>query len=119
LLAVAEHLENRALHVAGESRDTTAARLFQRFADRPYSTWRNIELALAPYKSRLRASRAGFLWNMEKLLDQILGEFSSSHEEAFTNDQRLSGEFLLGYHCQRQALNHRPDETDSTAVAAD
>ena len=49
LLAIAENIESRALFVARETRDTTAARLMQRFADRPYSTWRTIELALVPY----------------------------------------------------------------------
>src|SRR5262249_35446950 len=40
LLAIAERLESVALYAAGETRDTTASRLMQRFADRPYSTWR-------------------------------------------------------------------------------
>ena len=103
LLAVADNIEGYALKQAGESRSTTAARLMQRFADRPFSTWRNIELSLAPYKSRLRASErgAGFLWKREKLLDEIQCLFSSAD---FTSDQTLSGEFLLGYHCQRAAL---------------
>lgn len=120
LIAVAEHLEWMALTVANEKRDTTAGRLFQRFADRPYSTWRTIELALGPYKTRLRASRGGFLWNMEVQLDEILGSFSSEDEkEVFTNDRPLSGEFLLGYHCQRQVLRHAHDDTDTSSAAAD
>lgn len=103
LLAVADNIEGYALKSAGETRDTTAARLMQRFADRPYSTWRSIELALTPYRSRLRASEkgAGLLWKREKLLDEIQCLFQA---DAFTNDRALSGEFLLGYHCQRQAL---------------
>lgn len=48
LLAVADSIENRALALAAEKRDTMAARLMQRFADRPFSTWRTIELALGP-----------------------------------------------------------------------
>jgi CRISPR-associated protein Csd1 len=115
LLAVAEHLEARALYVAGEQRDTTASRLMQRFADRPYSTWRNIELALSPYKSRLRVRRASFLWEMEKLLDQLQSSFSTEDErDLFTNDRPLSGEFLLSYHCQRQALHTKVDDADPT-----
>ncbi|UUZ64422.1 type I-C CRISPR-associated protein Cas8c/Csd1 [Polaromonas sp. P1-6] len=52
LLAIAERIESVALGVADEKqRDTSAARMMQRFADRPYSTWRTIELALTPYKS--------------------------------------------------------------------
>ena len=110
LLAIAEHIEGRALYVAGEKRDTTAARLMQRFADRPYSTWKTIELSLTPYKTRLRTQRAGFLYQMEKLLDEVMISFS---REDFAQDAALSGEFLLGYHCQRQML--RP----TTNVATD
>lgn len=103
LLAVADNIEGYALTAAEKNRDTMAARLMQRFADRPYSTWRNIELALTPYRSRLRSSEkgVGFLWKREKLLDEIQCIF---RPDDFTNDRALSGEFLLGYHCQRQAL---------------
>ena len=60
LLAIAENIEDRALYVARETRDTKAAKLMQRFASHPFSTWRNIEIALVPYKTRLRANRPGF-----------------------------------------------------------
>lgn len=112
LLAVAEHIEGRALFIAGETRDPTAARLMQRFADRPASTWKTIELALSPSKSRLRNSRHGFLRAMEKLLDEIAGSFAV---DDFTSDRALSGEFLLGYHCQRQALQAAPTSTNDDA----
>lgn len=102
LLAIAEHIEARALYVGGESRDTTAAKLMQRFADRPASTWRTIELALSPSKSRLRAKRPGFLHEMENLLDETTSSFAGND---FLDDRKLSGEFLLGYHCQRRLLN--------------
>ncbi|MEX8520094.1 MAG: type I-C CRISPR-associated protein Cas8c/Csd1 [Leptothrix sp. (in: b-proteobacteria)] len=116
LLAIAETIESRALFVAGEKRDTTAARLMQRFSDRLFSTWKTIELALAPYKSRLRTQRAGFLFEMERLLDETTAKFSGSD---YTNDASLSGEFLLGYHCQRLALRKSatPDaETEPTGT---
>ncbi len=106
LLAIAEHIEDRALYLAGERRDTSAAKLMQRFADRPYSTWRTIEISLGPYKTRLRAKRPSFLNEMGRQLDEVMGAF---HEQDFTDERRLSGEFLLGYHCQRQALWTRPD----------
>jgi CRISPR-associated protein Csd1 len=112
LLAVAEHIEGRALYVAGEKRDTTASKLMQRFADRPASTWRIIEPALKPYISRLRAKRAGFMFEMDKLLDEIIPGFIG---DDFLDDSKLSGEFLLGYHCQRQALN--PPKPDAAAAA--
>ena len=46
LLAIADNIENYALRMAGEGRETTAARLMQRFADRPFSTWRTIEFVV-------------------------------------------------------------------------
>ena len=106
LLAVAEHIEDRALYIAGERRDTSAAKLMQRFADRPYSTWRTIELSLSPYKTRLQAQRPAFLKDMKEQLDEIIGSFQGTD---FTDERRLTGEFLLGYHCQRQALWTKPD----------
>jgi len=98
LLAVAENIEEIALNVAKENRETNAARLMQQFADHPYSTWRNIESALRPYVSRLNVNRPGFLKNMQTLLDEIHGLFKPGDYE---NDTRLSGLYLLGYHCQR------------------
>ncbi|MGB5234262.1 MAG: type I-C CRISPR-associated protein Cas8c/Csd1 [Candidatus Macondimonas sp.] len=112
LLAVAEHIESRALYVAGEKRDTMASKLMQRFADRPASTWRIIEPALKPYISRLRAKRAGFMFEMDKLLDEIIPGFIG---DDFLDDSKLSGEFLLGYHCQRQVLN--PPKPAAAAAA--
>lgn len=106
LLAIAERIEEVALNVAGENRPTTAARLMQRFADRPFSTWRNLELALLPYMQRLQSSRAGFLVNQKKELDEVLNLFET---QDFTADKALTGEFLLGYHCQRQALRNKPE----------
>lgn len=102
LLSIAEHIEGRALYVGGEKRDTTAAKLMQRFADRPSSTWRTIELALTPYMARLLAKRPAFLHEMKTLLDEVVATFEG---DEFLSDRKLSGEFLLGYHCQRQKLN--------------
>lgn len=117
LLAVADNLEGYALYQAKETRETSAARLMQRFADHPFSTWRTIELSLPPYKARLRASvKGGFvLVKCEKLFDAIQGLFASTD---FTDDRPLSGEFLLGYHCQRAALipgsnSQNPDQNTS------
>jgi CRISPR-associated protein Csd1 len=100
LLALAERIEETALRIGGEERPTTAARMMQRFADRPFSTWRNIELALQPYMQRLQGNRTGFLVNRKKDLDAVQALFIF---DDFANDRPLSGEFLLGYHCQRQA----------------
>ena len=102
LLAIADRLEGRALKLAGEKkRETAAARLMQRFADRPHSTWRTIEIQLTPYIVRLRNIDPGFLFVMKKQLDDVTVAFNT---EDFNRDTALSGEFLLGFHCQRQAL---------------
>ncbi|MBA4142690.1 MAG: type I-C CRISPR-associated protein Cas8c/Csd1 [Nitrosospira sp.] len=106
LLAIAENIEDRALYVGGEKRDTSAAKLLQRFADHPFSTWKAIELSLSPYKTRLRARRPAFLAAMENQLDDVVNLFQA---DDFMEDRKLSGEFLLGYHCQRQALRTRPE----------
>lgn len=121
LLAVADNIENYALNMASERRETTAARLMQRFADQPGPTWRTIELALRPYMSRLRSNEksGGFLFKRERLLDEIINSFEPSD---FASNTRLSGEFLLGFHCQRQALwtkSHEDTEEKSTKSDSD
>jgi CRISPR-associated protein Csd1 len=114
LLAIAENIESSALFVAGEKRDTNAARLMQRFADRPFSTWRTIEISLVPYKSRLRAQRGGLLFKREQLLDDTMAKFKA---DDYLSDNPLTGEFLLGYHCQRQDL--RPPKPNAEGAGAD
>lgn len=100
LLAIAERIEESALRQADENRPTNAARLMQRFADRPFSTWRTIELGLQPYMQRLQSGKwAGFLVNRKKEMDVVYASFQA---DDFTDDKSLTGEFLLGYHCQKQ-----------------
>lgn len=116
LLAIAEYIEEVALNIGGEKRPTTAARLMQRFADRPFETWRTIELALQPYMQRLRVSRGGFLTNRLKEIDAIKALFE---REDFTRKEKLSGEFLLGYHCQRHYFKHKPDLHEGTTESGE
>jgi CRISPR-associated protein Csd1 len=99
LLAVADQIESKALQLAKENRGTTASRLMQRFSDRPYSTWKNIEEALKPYKDRIRAKYPPLLEGYEALLDVIHSRILAAN---YITDTRLTGEYLLGYHCQRQ-----------------
>jgi len=112
LLALAESLEEWALNKAGEDRPTNAARLMQRFSERPYSTWKTIELALTPYKARL----GGKSKKRQRMIDEVVSSF---RPEDFLSDRKLSGEFLLGYHSQREALrsgngtNQEPDEEEN------
>ena len=116
LLAIADQIEGRALYLAGEKRETGAARLMQRFSDRPASTWKTIEVGLTPYKSRLRVSRGGFLQVMIDLMTNVTAAFAF---DDFVSDHPLSGEFLLGYHCQRQALRANPNATADSESSPD
>jgi CRISPR-associated protein Csd1 len=109
-LALADSLEEWALNEAGENRQTNAARLMQRFAERPYSTWRNIELALTPYKARL----GGKSKKRQQMIDEVIAAFDPGD---FTRDKPLSGEFLLGYHSQREALRASRSEEPSAPDA--
>jgi CRISPR-associated protein Csd1 len=106
LLALAEGLEDRALYVAGERRETNAGRLMQRFADNPSSTWRTIETSLVPYVTRLQSRRPGFLHHVRSEIDAVMKLFKT---DDFLSSAKLTGEFLLAYHCQRAALRTKPD----------
>ena len=112
LFAVAESIEEMALRLAKETRGTNSAKLMQRFADHPYSTWRTIELSLVPYKARLEARAPKFLREKKQLLDQINCAFDA---QDFMSEARLTGEFLLGYHCQRLAPRPKPEAAKGEA----
>ena len=95
LLAIADLLEGTALRDAGENRQTTAIRLMQRFSEFPYTTWKDIELALVPYKARLGPKANYYDSRISEIMDMFDGD-------EFRDNSKLSGEFLLAYHCQRE-----------------
>ena len=111
LLAVADSIEGFALSQSGEKRPTNAARLIQRFANHPCSTWRTIELAIAPSKERLGGKIKKFNEELKNIMD-------SFNTEDFIDDTALTGEFLLGYHTERSELikskNDRKGEENET-----
>lgn len=106
LLAQAESLEWYALYLQNgkkaPTRATNAERYFQQFAQRPYSTWLNIEsVKLVPYKNYLTSLGKDFY-------KQAIGEIMDLFEnDDFMCDDKLSGEFLLGYHCQKMEIDHQ------------
>ena len=113
LLAVAENTESYALYLAGEKRATAAERYMQRFAEHPFATWRNIELALKPYQERLRN-------NGKDTGAQAIGEIMELFAtDDFTCDDKLSGEFLLGYHCQKMEITRRIAEFSANKSKTD
>lgn len=101
LLAIAESIESKALSISKEERETNAVRLMQRFSTHPYSTWRNLELRLNPYVVRLKNSCPDFLYDRNAWLNKVHALFDTKE---YMDDSRLSGEFLLGYHCQMKKL---------------
>jgi CRISPR-associated protein Csd1 len=121
LLAIADNIEGLALRVAGESRDTNAAQLMQRFADNPLATWRTLELKLQPYMTRLRINRAGALTIRKKLLDHVMDLFRIDvhGDSEFTDNRKLNGEFLLGFHNQRADLTPKRPNKDADVSEPD
>ncbi len=97
LLAVADNIESWALNESGETRPTHATKLMQRFANNPYSTWLKLEQHLNPYIIKL-GKKVG---KKRFLMDEIVNKFVA---EDFMSDKKLSGEFLLGFHSQREVF---------------
>lgn len=108
LLALADGLEGWALKDASDKRPTNAARLMQRFADHPYATWKTIELALGYSRARLGGARS---FKYDSTISKVMAMFEP---EEFMSAGKLSGEFLLGYHCQRDALWNTADKGNDT-----
>jgi CRISPR-associated protein Csd1 len=102
LLAIADALEERALYKAKEKRATNAARYMQQFSQRPYQTWKQLHEALTPYMVRL-----GGAHYYKNLMAQVV----NLNPEALEGNKPLSGEYLLGYYCQRQKLREKSDDS--------
>ena len=105
LLAIADILEERALYKAKEKRATNAARFMQQFSQRPYQTWKQIHEALIPYMIRL-----GGAHYYKNLISQVV----NLNPEALEGNKPLTGEYLLGYYCQRQKLLDKKTDDPSS-----
>ncbi len=102
LLAIAEKIEEMAMIVAKEKvRTTHASRLMQRFSDHPASTWLTIEKGINPYQQRLKNNIPPLESAYKRLLDDVCDAFN---RDDFISPDKLTGEYLLGYHCQRKWL---------------
>lgn len=110
LLAIAEKIEETALRLSDSNRPTNSQRLMQRFATRPFSTWSQIFDQLTPYIAQLIVKRRGFMELRNQDIDEVMNQFSNAD---FKNDSPLSGEFLLGFHCQRMALRKKAKSEDN------
>lgn len=108
LLALANKVEKVALSSSEAKRLTTAERFMTQFVNRPASTWLNISNALVPYQQRLFNNYPGYDKATKALISQITDMFEPSD---FTSNQKLSPEFLLGFHNQMMWLeNHKVEK---------
>jgi CRISPR-associated protein Csd1 len=105
LLAIADVLEERALYKGEQKRATNAARYMQQFSQRPLRTWKQIHDSLTPYILRL-----GGAYYYKNLIAEVEGLFDP---DDFMRDKPLTGEYLLGYYCQRQKLLEKKDKSSS------
>jgi len=111
LLAIADVLEERTLSEAEKKRPTNATRYMQQFSQRPFSTWKQIHELLTPYFMRQGDNASYYKW----LIAQVENLFTP---EDFTSNKPLTGEYLLGYYCQRQKMWEKkekpaPDASDN------
>jgi CRISPR-associated protein Csd1 len=107
LLAIADVLEERALYKSGQKRATNAARYMQQFSQRPLSTWKQIHDSLTPYVLRL-----GGAYYYKNLIGEVKCLFNP---DEYLLDQPLTGEYLLGYYCQRQKLEQKEKSESENA----
>jgi CRISPR-associated protein Csd1 len=98
LWAVADRIESKILNSRDENRETNAVRYIQRFSKYPASTWRFLYVEkLTPYIAQLKKNRGWF----DGIIQEIMDKFDP---EEYKSDKALTGEFLLGYHCQLKAF---------------
>ena len=99
LLAIADVLEERTLSNSKveKNRPTNATRYMQHFSQHPFQTWKQIHELLIPYLMR-QGNNASYY---KTLIGEVETLFSP---EDFVDDSPLSGEYLLGYYCQRQKM---------------
>lgn len=95
LLAVIQQEENAALKKMGENRETNAIRYMQQFAKRPLSTYQDL------YQNKLKPYRRHLNSGLVEWFDRIIQDISDLlNINNFATDEPLSGEYLIGYHCQ-------------------
>jgi CRISPR-associated protein Csd1 len=106
LLAIADVLEERTLSEAEKNRPTNATRYMQQFSQRPFSTWKQIHELLTPYFMRQGDNASYYKW----LIAQVEDLFTP---EDFISNKPLTGEYLLGYYCQRQKMWEKKEKPTS------
>lgn len=103
LLAVAQKVEEYALSISGEKRETNAERFMHQFKLHPYKTWGIITDKLRPYITRLGSKGTSLTELMTNINSKI------PYDE-FTSLKRLDDSYILGYYCQRQFFIDQKNE---------
>lgn len=107
LLAVADRIERRTFDRDEDAgRETNADRFMNAFSQHPYQTWEIIEQRIHPYFKKLDIKERN---DYKKMLDKICELFDT---DSFTNNNRLEGVYLLGYHSQMNEMRYyKAEET--------
>lgn len=102
LLAVADKIERRTFDRDEDAgRETNADRLMNAFSQHPYQTWTIIERRIYPYLRKLDIKERNYY---KKMMDDIYELFDA---DSFTNNDRLKGIYLLGYHSQMNEMRYQ------------
>jgi CRISPR-associated protein Csd1 len=112
LLAVADRIESVVLAAREENRESNAVRYMHRFAQYPCSTWMRLyaDKLHNPYLKYLKQTKPKLCSWYEGIIQDISSKFE--HDD-FVSDKALSGEFLLGYHCQQKDFFRKRDTKQS------
>ncbi|MGI6623615.1 MAG: type I-C CRISPR-associated protein Cas8c/Csd1 [Acetivibrionales bacterium] len=110
LLAVADRIEYLTFDPK-EDRQTNAKRFMNAFSQRPFRTWQLIEEKTQPYLNKLSPGQKIYY---SKLLDEIFNKFNDGE---FSDDSKLDGLYLLGFHNQsfafrKDSINQDEEEND-------
>ena len=105
LLAVADRIEYRTYDESDRARITNAKRYMNTFSQRPFETWKVIEDNIQPYLNKLGIAERRFY---ENLLNDICDLFDV---ESFSDNSRLDGLYLLGFHSQAYDLKLKKENS--------
>jgi CRISPR-associated protein Csd1 len=112
LLAVADYAEGNALKAANENRETNAKRFMHDIARKPFSKWEILHKKLSVYmKKLLRKPHYNTYQKVDEMFIEIKDKFTL---DEYSKNERLNGNFLLGYYHQIQDLFTKKDAKDST-----
>ncbi|MHB9292880.1 putative CRISPR-associated protein Csd1 [Hollandina sp. SP2] len=111
LLAVADKIETEVLTAKEENRESNAVRYMQRFAKYPCPTWKLLYAdKLQPYREYLKQTKPKLHGWYEGIIQDISNKFE---RDDFVSGKALSGEFLLGYHCQQKDFWRKRNKNQS------